>query len=854
MSTLHLSVSGLSCGKCVGRVETALDALDFVTSHDVNLAAGEATVEVDGDPDELLPAVITAIEDAGYAAEPLDTEPEPEPEPESPAPEPPAPEPPPTTGEQADLPIAGMTCGSCATRVQKALAKVAGVADAAVNFGTEKARVTLATGISLQDIRPRLAEAVDRAGYELEDDTPPASSTAPTARRTAPEDGPASSIRRVSERRAEEARFWFTRWTAGVALTIPIMVLDMVPMYMEWETNRVAESTRLLLLIYLTGIVVAYVGQGFFTGAYKAIKHFHFTMDTLVALGAGTAYVYSTVISLQYVFGSHVHAHPYFESAAMIITLIGLGKWLEARAKGRAGEAIEALLNLAAETAEIRRDGQWVQIPAAELVKGDEIRVGPGKKIPTDGKVIDGRADVDESMLTGESVPVTRGVGDEVIGGTINTDGVLILQATRVGSETALAQIVRQVEEAQASKADVQQMVDRVSSIFVPAVILLAIGAFAAHAYLDAPAAAILPAVAVLIIACPCALGLATPMAIMVGTGKGASMGVLIKDAMALERARDLHAVVFDKTGTLTRGEMTVTDIVADDEDRALAIAAALEDAGHHPIGLAILGEARDRGLELPECRDFKTHAGDGVAGTIDGRHYIIGKPSWVAKTAGVSLDLEAIETLQNQGKTVVVLATEGELLAVIATEDALKEDAPALIQWLQKREIQVWMITGDNAATAQAVAGRLGIPAHRVKSEVRPEDKAIAVADIQADGTRIVAMVGDGINDAPALAQADLGIAIGTGTDVAIESSDLTLISGSLDGVRRAIEIARATYSKIRQNLFWAFAYNTALLPVAAIGLLHPMYAAAAMALSSVSVVSNALLLRRRDFSRAAA
>ncbi len=844
MSDLRVSIEGMSCGKCVARVEDALDELSEVSAHKVDLDNDAASITLSDTDDETRQRVLRAIEEAGYLASvdehPIDAKQDADAE--APAEPPPADE---TSqksepeGDSARFEVGGMTCGSCVSQVEQALESVDGVANVAVNFATETARVGLQPGRSIDALFPEIDRAVDRAGYEIH---------RPTAKSS---EADQAASRRVSERRAEEADFWWRRWTLGVILTIPVMVLEMGPMWLTWETNHTAEIARLGLLIYLTAIIVAYVGQGFFTGAYKAIKRLHFNMDTLVALGAGTAFIYSTVVSVMKMLDPHVHYHPYFESAAMIITLIGLGKWLEARAKGKAGEAIESLLDLAAQTARVRRGDAWVDIPAAELEIGDEMRVRAGEKIPTDGVVLDGRADVDESMVTGESVPVTRSDGDEVIGGTINTDGQLVVRATRVGAETALAQIVRQVEQAQESKADVEQMVDRVSAIFVPTVILIAIGAFAAHAVLDAPVAAILPAVAVLVIACPCALGLATPTAMMVGTGKGASLGVLISNAQALERARQLHAVVFDKTGTLTHGEMMVSELVTDDEERLLRLAAGLEEPGVHPIGLAIVAAAEERGFEPSTCTDFQTVAGDGVHGVVDGDQYYVGKPSWIAEVCDLKLDSHQVESLQKQGKTVVALARKQELVGLIAVEDAIKKDASELIDWLDYKGIDVWMITGDNSATAKAVADQVGIPSHRIKSGVRPGDKAAAIADIQADGTRTVAMVGDGINDAPALAQADLGIAIGTGTDVAIESSDLTLISGSLDGVRRAIEIAQATYSKIRQNLFWAFIYNTTLLPVAALGFLRPAFAAAAMALSSVSVVTNALLLKRRKFGK---
>ncbi len=864
MTDLRVSIEGMSCGKCVARIEAALDELAVVASHDVDLASDGATITLSDADDKTRQQALDAIEQAGYVVE-LDDAGAPsassccsksdtETKRDSPCSDSAQQDRAQQKAEQSEthieesenterLQIRGMTCGSCVSQVEQALQSVDSVRDATVNFATETARITLHSGVTSEDAFADIERAVSDAGYQLERRKPPTDTAAK---------GATSPTRRVSERRAEEADFWWRRWTVGVMLTIPVMVLEMGPMWLTWQSNQTVEIARLGLLIYLTAIIVAYVGQGFFVGAWKAIKRLHFNMDTLVALGAGTAFVYSTVVSLMMIFGSSFHAHPYFESAAMIITLIGLGKWLEARAKGKAGKAIESLLDLAAQTARVRRGDQWIDIPAADLVVGDEMRIRAGEKIPTDGQVLEGRADVDESMITGESVPATRSEGDEVIGGTINTDGQLIVRANRIGSETALAQIVHQVEKAQESKADIEDMVDRVSSIFVPAVILIAIIAFFAHAVLDAPLAAILPAVAVLVIACPCALGLATPTAMMVGTGKGASLGVLISNAQALERARELHAVVFDKTGTLTRGEMVVTDLFADNEDRLLSIAAGLEESGTHPIGAAIVNDARRRSIPFAECTDFQTVAGDGIHGAIDDTTYFVGKPSWIAEICELTLDLEQIESLQTQGKTVIAVAAKNELVGLIAVEDAVKEDAPELVEWLEYKGIDVWMITGDNHATARAVADRIGIPSHRIKAGVRPGDKAAAIEDIQAGGSRTVAMVGDGINDAPALAQADLGIAIGTGTDVAIESSDLTLISGSLDGVRRAIEIAQATYSKIRQNLFWAFVYNTTLLPVAAFGFLRPAFAAAAMALSSVSVVTNALLLNRRKFGKA--
>ncbi|RAL22747.1 heavy metal translocating P-type ATPase [Lujinxingia litoralis] len=856
-------VQGMTCGKCVARVEKALNALPGVLDHTVDRddARARVTTAPEG-PDA--DTIAHAISEAGYPATLLQEGGETTTEkgdgdsapgadhraPLKPQEAPRAPqgdeEPPDHALPAIDIPselleVRGMTCASCVARVEDALSRVEGVAEARVNFATEQARVIWKPDAPRD--HQRLIDAVHRAGYEIEE--PPA----PTA--TAGAEPRTGS--RISERRRAEAEFWQKRWIAGAILTLPIMLLDMGPMWLDWQANYHAEATRQLTLIYLTGVVMAYVGQGFFRGAFNAARHRSVNMDTLVALGAGTAYIFSTVLGLLFIGGVVEHAHTYYESAAMILTLIGLGKWLEARAKGKAGEAIEALLDLGAKQAQVRRDEQWVAVDVAELQPGDVLRVRAGEKIPTDARVLQGRSDVNESMITGESVPVTRGPGDTVIGGTINTDGQLILQATRVGADTALAHIARQVEEAQESRANIQRLVDRVSSIFVPAVILIAMATFVVWALVESPADAILPAVAVLVIACPCALGLATPTAMMVGSGKGATMGVLIRNAQALERARALHAVVFDKTGTLTHGEMALTDVVSlhGAEDDLLARAAAIEEAGQHPIGLAIIRAARSRELTLPAIREFNTIAGDGVTATIDGESLAIGKPSWLAEFAGVTLPTDTIDALRSQGKTVVAMAATGRPLALFALEDTLRDDATELIAWLHGRDTETWLITGDNPQTARVVAERVGIPPERVKAEVRPGDKAAAVREIQQEGRRVVAMIGDGVNDAPALAQADLGIAIGSGTDVAIESADITLISSSLDGVRRAISLSAATYTKIRQNLFWAFVYNTVLIPVAALGLLRPAFAAMAMAFSSVSVVTNALLLKRRDFSK---
>ncbi|MBA2663784.1 MAG: heavy metal translocating P-type ATPase [Bradymonadaceae bacterium] len=857
MATLRFHIDGMTCNKCVARVENALGQLDELASAQVDLETNSAqvTYAANGLDEQTLNArIIAAIEASGYDAHATQNLSNPKPltpvtmrlnqaavaaQAQASA-----------QAEVADsvrLDIRGMTCASCVARVEKSLAGVEGVAQVRVNFATEAARVQLAPGRLDDAMVEQLRRAVDEAGYAVER-VERAAEAQPVA--GAEPVGAIVKKSRLSERRAEEARIWARRCVAGIILTLPIMVLDMGPMWFDWQMNPTADIWRMIVLAYLTGVVLVYVGRGFFEGALKAARHGSLNMDSLVSLGAGTAYVFSLVVTVLLILGIHATHHVYFESAAMILTLISVGKWLEARAKGKAGEAIEALLDLAPQQATVLRDGQWVDIAASELVRGDHMLVRPGDKIPTDGVVLEGKADINEAMITGESAPVTRGEGDAVIGGTLNTDGRLVIEATHVGAETALAQIIDQVERAQESKADIQRLVDRVSSIFVPVVIGIALLTLAVWWITAGLVAAILPTIAVLIIACPCALGLATPTAMMVGTGKGASMGVLIRDAQALERARALHAVVFDKTGTLTTGEMAVTDVVAlgASEDELLGLAASLEVSSRHPVAIAIVAHALSRNIEALACEHFQSVAGEGVEGTLSGRALRIGKPGWVS--GGISSEADAhVKALQAQGKTVVVLADAQRVLGVLAVRDTIKDAAASTIAWLHAKQIAVWMVTGDNITTARAVAAQLGIDPDHVMAGVRPGEKAEAVARLQNGGTRVVAMVGDGINDAPALAQADLGIALGSGTDVAIESSDITLISGSLEGVRRAIALARATYAKIRQNLFWAFVYNAVLIPVAAFGLLQPSLAAGAMALSSVSVVSNALLLRRKSF-----
>jgi copper-transporting P-type ATPase V len=712
---------------------------------------------------------------------------------------------------QLDFEVEGMTCGSCAARIQRVLGRQPGVASAEVNFATGKARVASDGAVELGGLQA----AVERIGYRI----------APVG----------AGGKAEAETQAEVA--WRRRLLVAIPLALALVALAMVPGgMMEGSLGRLAA-------VVLATPVQFWVGWPFLREAARRARRRTANMDTLIAMGTLAAYGFSVA---QLVTGG---MDLYFEASAVIIAFLVLGRYFEARAKGRAGQAIRALLELGAKEARVLREGQEIMVPVEQVVAGDLLRIRPGEKIPTDGEVVNGASAVDESMLTGESVPIDKAVGDPVIGATVNSSGALTVRATRVGAETALAQIVRLVEDAQASKGQIQRLADRVAGVFVPVVIAIAVATFAGWALLaQDPQAGLVAAVAVLIIACPCALGLATPTAIMVGTGRGAELGVLIKGVEVLEQTRRITTVVFDKTGTLTRGEMVLTDAVPAaglDEGELLRQAGAVEADSEHPIGRAIATAARDRARALPQASGFQAMAGRGARADVDGSTVWVGRGKLMAD-AGLltpaAMD-EAAERLEEAGKTAVLAGWDGEVRGVLAVADTLKDDAAELVARLHAMGLEVAMLTGDNARTAQAIAGRVGID--RVLAEVLPDDKVGEVARLQAEGG-VVAMVGDGVNDAPALVQADLGIAIGTGTDVAIEASDLTLLRGDLAGVATAIQLSRRTYRTIVQNLGWAFGYNLAAIPLAALGLLSPMVAGAAMALSSVSVVGNSLRLRR--------
>ena len=702
--------------------------------------------------------------------------------------------------------IAGMTCAACSARLEKVLNRQPGI-QANVNLAAERARVRLDGVVD----EAAVIAAVARAGF--------------TASLVDKDTRTREKARRAADYQREIRRFWI-----AVALTLPLIGQMF---FMFGATHHHPELPRWLQLALATPAQF-WIGWRFYDGAWKALRGGGANMDVLVALGTSMAWGFSAVVTL---FG--LDQHVYFEAGAAVITLVLLGKLLEARAKARTSEAIESLIRLQPKTARIERDGQWVEIAVDALMAGDIFMVRPGESVPVDGEVLDGASSVNEAMLTGESMPVGKTAGDKVFAATANGQGALRCRATGVGEQTLLAGIIRLVGEAQGSKAPVQRLADQISAVFVPVVCLIALATFAGWwLYAGDFAEALVNAVAVLVIACPCALGLATPTAIMVGTGQGARAGILVKNVEALERAEKIAVLALDKTGTLTRGEPQVTDIVprALDADQALHLAAALEQGSEHPLARAVL--ARAAAVDLPKVANFIATPGQGVAGEVDGRSLRLGAPAWLGMA-----DDPAVLRLQQAGKTVVVLAENGAVLALLAIADALRPTSRIAIERLRARGIRVVMLTGDNAATAAAIAHEAGIDEFR--AGILPGDKAAVIAELKAGGG-LVAMVGDGINDAPALAAADVSFAIGAGSDAAVEAADLTLIRSDLCGVDDAIELSRATLGKIRQNLFFAFIYNVLGIPLAAFGWLNPVVAGAAMAMSSVSVVSNSLLLKR--------
>jgi Cu+-exporting ATPase len=811
---LDLPVIGMTCANCVNTVERTLNKkVPGVISASVNFGTETATVKYD-------PEVVTlenmaeAIRKAGY---------------ELIIPE---------TVRRIDLPVVGMTCANCANTVTRTLnKKVPGVVTASVNFGTETATVEYNPSLtSPQD----MAEAVRKAGYEL---------ILPT------EGGDETDTEQIArDRELRNQRIFFI---VGLIFTIPLFILSMsrdFSLLGNW-----AHATWMNWFFFaLATPVQFYTGWDFYTGSYRSVRSGSANMDVLVALGSSTAYFYSIAVLILPGVGGHV----YFETSALIITLIKLGKLLEANAKGQASAAIRKLMDLAPKVAHLENeDGELEDIPVDQVRAGQIVAIRPGESIPVDGLVVSGQSAVDESMLTGESIPIDKVEGDAVFGATVNQQGLLKVKATGVGASTALAQIIRLVREAQGSKAPIQRMADRVASVFVPVIIAIAIITFGIWWTLSGEfVPAMIRMVAVLVIACPCALGLATPTAIMVGTGKGASQGILFKNSESLETAHKLNTVMFDKTGTITKGEPALTDWIPLENggDEALALVASAETASEHPIARAIVEGGKRRGLSLSNVEEFEAASGFGLKATVAGRAVRVGKPEWFQEDSQLSgKTLDQIREIASQGKTVMVAEVDGRVAGILAVADEEKEGAKEAVTELKNMGITPVMLTGDNEQTAQAIAAKVGIK--EIVAGILPERKEGIIREAHERG-QVVAMVGDGINDAPALARADVGIAIGTGTDVAMEASDITLVGGELSGVARAIRLSRATMRTIRQNLFWAFFYNAALVPIAAgvlhpfpwvpdfIGQLHPAMAAGAMALSSVTVVTNSLRLGRRS------
>ena len=717
------------------------------------------------------------------------------------------------------LDIEGMTCASCVRRVEQALQKVPGVTQATVNFATEKASVD---GLATHE---QLTKAIEDAGYSVHDEHQHDGSEH-WSHLMGDAYGP------VNQQKSNLA--------LAVALTVPVVIISML-----WHSRPEWAN---MVLFALSTPVVFWCGRGFFQVTFKALRHFSSTMDTLIAMGAGAAWLYSTYALVAFAGqGGHMQSESiYYETSAAIVTLILTGRYLETRSKGQMSSAIQMLMGMAPKTAiEVTAEGKEQEIPVDQIAVDTQLRVRPGEKFAADGNVLLGETFVNESMLTGEPLPVRKTIGDKIIGGTINTSGTVVYRATHVGADTALAHIVQMVERAQGSKAGVQRLADKISSVFVPVVIVLALGTFLFWWLVlgASVGSAIIPAVTVLVIACPCALGLATPTAIMVGTGRGAELGILVKDGLALERAGNIKVVLLDKTGTITQGRPTLTDVTTlDDQTDVLQLAASAEQHSEHPIAAAIVAGAKVRGLNILSAESFESLQGRGVKATVDGKQVIVGSKRLLEENS-ISTEpaLQAMERLEREGKTAILVAIAGIVRAALAVTDEVAEHSAEAVQMLKVLGLQPVMVTGDNLATAQAVAAQVGIES--IEAQTLPGQKSEIVQRYQAHGS--VAMVGDGINDAPALAQADLGIAIGTGTDVAMETAAITLLRADLRGVPQAIRLARRTLATIRGNLVWAFGYNVLMIPLAMTGRLSPMFAAGAMAFSSISVILNSLRLK---------
>ncbi len=802
-----LSIEGMTCASCVGRVEKALKKVDGVEKAEVNLATEKALIHASQPLDRAL--LIKAVQRAGFDVAAI---------------------------QPIELSIDGMTCASCVARVEKALKKVSGVEQANVNLATERAWIQPNATVSSQD----LIRAIQKAGYD-----------AKLLQHDANEQHDKKNLEQQQLKRD---------LVISLILALPVFILEMgshmIPAFHMWVMHNIGQQQSWLIQFALTTLVLLLPGRRFYQKGIPALLRFAPDMNSLVAVGTLAAYSFSLVATFMPQLLPEGTVHVYYEAAAVIVSLILLGRYFEAKAKGRTSQAIQHLIGMQAKTARIHRDGQIIEVPVAEVSSNTIVEIRPGERIPVDGEVVEGHSYIDESMITGEPVPVAKQIGNQVVGGTINQNGTLNIRATAIGEASVLAQIIRMVEQAQGSKLPIQALVDKVTMWFVPAVMLLAALTFIVW-FIFGPEPALtfglVNAVAVLIIACPCAMGLATPTSIMVGTGRGAEMGVLFRKGEALQLLQDVKVVAVDKTGTLTEGKPTLTDFHVQsgfDADRVFALLASVEAKSEHPIALAIVQAATEKQVSLLPVTEFDSITGSGIEALVNGQRIQIGADRYMQQ---IGLDVSAFNAeaarLGHEGKTPIYMAIDQQLAAIVAVADPIKNTTFAAIAALHQLGLKVAMITGDNRHTAQAIAARLQID--HVVAEVLPEGKVDVVRELQQQFGR-VAFVGDGINDAPALAQADVGIAIGTGTDVAIEAAEVVLMSGNLQGVPNAIALSKATIRNIRQNLFWAFIYNIALIPIAA-GVLYPfagillspIFAAGAMALSSVFVLGNALRLK---------